>query len=359
MVKTSIDYLFTENKSIKPTREWADLLRNNKEKYANCRVVSFTRVKDLNSNWKHEYLQFIVEETSTKDRARVYAERGNPVDLDWVTFGPAETKATGSRDQDDMPLPLTSLVFGGESGEDFDKRPTVLELAEILAATTLIGGEYQFYGHSCFWYAYTAYDAAKRQFGKWAKEKKWRWGDIGGAGNAGIKDAIGLGWSTLFKFYYVGDAKKFKAERETNLTWFGDMRPIVDDLYIVEQVSAFLEKPENQGHFIEAMKVEGFEVTEYELKQRLQTSQSLAQKQSEPDANWTKEFNQLKKDLIDRTKSDADAQKYLELYQSYDVPFEMNEVTAEGAGNFETKKALEVTVGRVLDEALKHQSSQD
>lgn len=44
------------------------------------------------------------------------------------------------------------------------------------------------------------------------------------------------------------------------------MRPIVDDLYIVEQVSAFLEKPENQGHFIEAMKVEGFEVTEDEVR---------------------------------------------------------------------------------------------
>jgi hypothetical protein len=79
----------------------------------------------------------------------------------------------------------------------------VLDIAEILAATTLVGGAYEFYGHSCFWYAFTAYDAIKRQFGKWATEKKWRWGDIGGAGNAGIKDAIGLGWSTLFKFYYV------------------------------------------------------------------------------------------------------------------------------------------------------------
>lgn len=65
-----------------------------------------------------------------------------------------------------MPLPLTSLVFGGELGGDVDTTPAVLEIAEILAATTLIGGEYQFYGHSYFWYAYTAYDADKRQFGK-------------------------------------------------------------------------------------------------------------------------------------------------------------------------------------------------
>lgn len=203
MVKASIDYLFTDERSTKPTRDWAELLRASKDKYANCRVVSLTRVKDLNSTWKHEYVQFVVEETGSKERARVYAERGNEKDLDWVTFGPVETKATGSKHGDDLPLPLTSLIFGGESGEDVNKRPTVLEIAEILAATTLIGGAYSKLGHHCFWYAYTAYDATKRQFGQLAKEKRWRWGDIGGAGNAGIKDAIGLGWSTLFRFLYV------------------------------------------------------------------------------------------------------------------------------------------------------------
>ncbi|KAH8672175.1 hypothetical protein BGZ61DRAFT_459017 [Ilyonectria robusta] len=54
MGKTSINFLFTDSRSVKPTREWADLLRSNKDQYADCRVVSFTRVKDLNSDWKHE-----------------------------------------------------------------------------------------------------------------------------------------------------------------------------------------------------------------------------------------------------------------------------------------------------------------
>ncbi|KAF7555308.1 hypothetical protein G7Z17_g2328 [Cylindrodendrum hubeiense] len=354
MGKTSIDYLFTDRQSVKPTREWADLLRSSKDKYADCRVVSFTRVKDLNSDWKHEYVQFIVEENATHDRARVYAERGNETDLDWVTFGPAETKALGSKGETDMPLPLTSLVFGRDSG-DVDNRPTVLELAEILAATTVVGGGYEFYGHSCFWYAYTAYDAVKRQFGKSATEKKWRWGDIGGAGNAGIKDAIGLGWSTLFKFYYVGHAEKFKAERETNLTWFGDMRPIVDDLYLVDQVTSFLEQADNQNNFIAQMKAEGFELTEAEIQERLQASQLLAKENTKNDANWTKEFSKLKKALVERTSADANAQQYLKLYQNFEVPAEMNEVTAEGAGAFETNKALQITVGRILEEALKHQ----
>ncbi|RMJ13276.1 hypothetical protein CDV36_007050 [Fusarium kuroshium] len=355
MGKTSIDYLFTDSRAFKPTREWADLLRASKDKYANCRVVSFTRIKDLNSPWKHEYVQFVVEETDSKDRARVYAERGNETQLDWVTFGPAETQVTGSKHGEDLPLPLTSLIFGGESGDDVDKRPTVLEIAEILAATTLVGGAYSKVGHHCFWYAYTAYDATKRQFGNWAKEKRWRWGDIGGAGNAGIQDAIGLGWSTLFKFYYVGHAKKFKEERESGMMVFGDMRPIIDDLDLVEQVTAFLEQPGNQDEFISAMKAEGLELTEAEIKQRLQVSHDLAKQHAESDANWTNELYQLNQELVDLTSNDADAQKYLELYQSFEVPSDMNEVTAEAAGNYETKKALEIAVGHILEEALKHQ----
>ena len=61
-------------------------------------------------------------------------------------------------------------------------------------------------------------------------------------------------YSVLTRYFSInvqqGDAKKFKAERETNLTWFGDMRPIVDDEYIVQQLASFLEKPEIQDHFI-------------------------------------------------------------------------------------------------------------
>lgn len=283
MGKTSLDFLFTDKKAFKPTRDWAELIRSGKDKYANCRVVSFTRVKNLDSKWKHEYLQFIVEEETGKERARVYAERGNEKDLDWVTVGPAETTETGSRSDDDLPLPLASLIFGGKSGQDVTQRPTVLEIAEILAATTVIGGAYEFYGHSCFWYAYTAYDAIKRQFGKFATEKAWRWLDIGGAGNAGVKDAIGLGWPFLFKFYYVvsmlyntgsklllslmqGDAKKFKEERETNMAFFGDeRRQIVDANDIVNQVASNLNTDGYRSTYIDALRAQGIELSEVEV----------------------------------------------------------------------------------------------
>ena len=203
MGKISLDFLFTNQRATKPTREWSELLEAGKDSYANCRVVSFTRVKNLNSDWKHEYVQFIVEEESTKERARVYAERGNEKDLDWVTFGPTETITSGSKGLNDLPIPLTSLVFGGPWGTDVDKRPTIGQIAEILAATTLVGGGYEFYGHSCFWFAFTSYDAVKRQFGKWATEKAWRWFNFGGAGGGGFKDAVGLGWPMMFKWCYV------------------------------------------------------------------------------------------------------------------------------------------------------------
>jgi hypothetical protein len=166
MGRTSIEYLFSDTTAKKSTGDWAQALRDAKDQYSNCRVVSLTRVKDLNSDWKHEYVQFIVEEESTKDRARVYAERGNEKDLDWVTYGPAETRTTGSKHNGDLPLPLTSFIFGGKTGNDQEQRPTVLQIAEILAAATIVGGGYELFGHSCFWYAYTITDAVERAFGK-------------------------------------------------------------------------------------------------------------------------------------------------------------------------------------------------
>ncbi|KAG7414518.1 hypothetical protein Forpe1208_v008222 [Fusarium oxysporum f. sp. rapae] len=195
--------------------------------------------------------------------------------------------------------------------------------------------------HSCFLYAFKAYDAVKRQFGEWASEKKWRWGDIGGAGNAGIKDAIGLGWSTLFKSYYLGHAKKFKDERGAGLNWYGDRRPIVDNLDIVDQVKSFFESSENQQALIQ-------------INDCVQSSQALAEKIIDDGKNWTQEFNKLQSTLVERTSKDTEGQKYVDLYKTFEVPVEMNEVMAEGAGDFETKKAMEIVVGRILTEAQKH-----
>ncbi|KAL9567637.1 hypothetical protein ACKAV7_008209 [Fusarium commune] len=187
----------------------------------------------------------MVEDSVTKDRARVYAERGNETQLDWITIGPAGTKLSGNRDK-------------------------------------------------------------RLRFGEWASEKKWRWGDIGGAGNAGIKDAIGLGWSTLFKSYYL------------------------------------------------AIKDENFDFSEIDINDCVQSSQALAEKIIDDGKNWTQEFNKLQSTLVERTSNDTEGQKYVDLYKTFEVPVEMNEVMAEGAGDFETKKAMEIVVGRILTEAQKH-----
>ncbi|KAH7164998.1 hypothetical protein DER46DRAFT_576318 [Fusarium sp. MPI-SDFR-AT-0072] len=200
----------------------------------------------------------------------------------------------------------------------------------------------------------TTYDAVKRQFGEWASEKKWRWGDIGGAGNAGIKDAIGLGWSTLFKSYYLGHAKKFKDERGAGLNWYGDRRPIVDNLDIVDQVKSFFESSENQQALIQVSYRQLRTRTLTLINDCVQSSQALAEKIIDDGKNWTQEFNKLQSTLVERTSNDTEGQKYVDLYKTFEVPVEMNEVMAEGAGDFETKKAMEIVVGRILTEAQKH-----
>ncbi|KAI9928876.1 hypothetical protein MW887_002099 [Aspergillus wentii] len=96
--------------------------------------------KNLNSKWKHEYVQFIVEESQEEDeeqnnRTRVYAERGNEADLDWVTVG-MDDKVEATR-RKDLPLPLTSLFFAKGS------RPRLVDVAALLDKTTRKWGPVQ------------------------------------------------------------------------------------------------------------------------------------------------------------------------------------------------------------------------
>ncbi|KAH0172302.1 hypothetical protein KCU67_g1786, partial [Aureobasidium melanogenum] len=357
MGRTTIKYLFTDEKDRKSTTTWTESLREAQDQYSNCRVVSFTRVKDLNSNWKHEYVQFIVEEETTKDRARVYAERGNEKDLDWVTFGPAETRTTGSKHDKDLPLPLVSFVFGGRNGDDVSRRPTVLQIAEILAAATIVGGGYELFGHSCFWYAYTVTDAVERAFGKFATKKSWRWLDIGGHGGAGFKDAIGLGVPMLFKLIYVGDAEKFKKEREVNMNYnLDDRRTIIDTADLVSSVAADLKSKKNLDRYLNAIEDLGLELQEEAVQDCLEHSAKSAAEVPDKDANWTAEFDELNKDLVKKVCSDPEAAEYLSKYHSYAPDSTSDEDAAmDGMSDQEeqTQKALQIVVGSILKEVEK------
>jgi hypothetical protein len=191
MVKSSIAHLFTDEERIYKTQDWFDELSKQPELYQKCSIVNFTRVKNLDSDYKHEYVQFIVEDSTTGDRARVYAERANEEWVDVVSVGRAEL---GFNKWPEMPLPLTSLVF------EQSKRPGVIQMAEIFKSITIVGGYYNLWGNNCFWFASTAYSVVKSAFP--ATEKKWSWINAGGDGGLTLKGAYGLGFPTLFKFAF-------------------------------------------------------------------------------------------------------------------------------------------------------------
>ena len=155
MVKASIAHLFTDKQTAYKTEHWSEKLHEHPEFYANCSLVSFTRVKNLDSDYKHEYVQFIVEDSDIKERARVYAERANEELVDVVTVGRVEA---GFNQWPELPLPLTSLIFYKAT------RPSVLKISEILNAITVVGGGYNFTGNNCFWFAATAYKVVKATF---------------------------------------------------------------------------------------------------------------------------------------------------------------------------------------------------
>ena len=191
MVKSSIAHLFTDKQAVYKTEHWSEKLHENPELYEHCSLVNFTRVKNLDSDYKHEYVQFIVEDSDTKERARVYAERANDKWVDIVTVGRVEA---GFDQWPELPLPLTSLIF------DKATRPSVLRISEILGAITTVGGGYNLYGNNCFWFAATAYKVVKATFA--ASEKQWSWINSGGDGGKSLRGVYGLGFPTLFKFAF-------------------------------------------------------------------------------------------------------------------------------------------------------------
>lgn len=191
MGKTSLEWLFTDEIEFHKTGDWYEHLKKNESLYADCSVVSFTRIKNLDSKYMHEYVQFIVEENSTGNRTRVCGERRNEKDLDSVIIGRV---GKDIKILDDMPLPLTSLIF------DKGKRPSVIEIAYIFATVTIKGGGYEFRGNNCFWFANLTYKVVKTLFP--ATEKQWRWVNPGGVGGGGFVDAYGLGFPTMFKFMF-------------------------------------------------------------------------------------------------------------------------------------------------------------
>ncbi|GCB23332.1 hypothetical protein AAWM_06217 [Aspergillus awamori] len=78
MALTSMPLVFSKEVKHHDPEDWYSEIRKYGQDYESLRIASLTRVKDLDSDWAHEYVEFIVQRQLPIGRARVYAERGVP-----------------------------------------------------------------------------------------------------------------------------------------------------------------------------------------------------------------------------------------------------------------------------------------
>ncbi|KAG9965953.1 hypothetical protein KCU61_g1520, partial [Aureobasidium melanogenum] len=163
-----IPHLFTTEQVEYSTEKWFEVLDSARETYESCKVVSITTAKALGSSVFHEFVQFIVEDTNTNSRTRVFSDRTDSrTPPDRVIVGRDWASPKNPSGQTDMPMPLMSLTFMPES------RPCVVELAEILKNITLQGPKYGFFTKNCWWYAKLVFETAKACFATRFVYKEW------------------------------------------------------------------------------------------------------------------------------------------------------------------------------------------
>ncbi|KAK6376395.1 hypothetical protein LTS17_006990 [Exophiala oligosperma] len=148
------------------TQEWLRRLSNLPENLADWKVCSITWIKALASPFSHEFLQFVVQDVRSGRRTRLAA--GREEDGDWVLVGWDWASGETPSDHYKLPLPLLSLEF-----DDRRTRPSMFELAGVLAATTRRRPHYRFRREMCWWYAETVLDEMSAKHGGSVTE--WRW----------------------------------------------------------------------------------------------------------------------------------------------------------------------------------------
>ncbi|KAG9561378.1 hypothetical protein KCU71_g8376, partial [Aureobasidium melanogenum] len=163
----NIPHLFTAQQEQCSTIEWYHKLSSSSETYKNCRVISMTLAKALRSPLSHEFVQFIVEDSSTGTRTRVFTDRIDSSPPDRVIVGRDWASPKNPSDQDDMPMPLMSLSF---TNQPFP----VIQLAALMAAITEREPEYHFYSTMCWWYAMTVFKSAMMYAGDNCEVKEWK-----------------------------------------------------------------------------------------------------------------------------------------------------------------------------------------
>ena len=148
------------------TMDWCKRLSTSPSMYENYQVVSMTWVKALASPLSHEFIQFIIEDTTSRTRHRVVADRHE--NGDWVIVGWNWASKKSPSVRHSLPLPLVSLTY-----DDARSRPNVSSVAKMLADVTARRPYYNIMKEMCWWYAEAVFEAAYTKFGGTVNEWKW------------------------------------------------------------------------------------------------------------------------------------------------------------------------------------------
>jgi hypothetical protein len=109
-----VPYLFVDSEQQYSTTACYKLLSSSPREYEHCQLVSLTWAKALRSPLAHEFIQFIIENTYSGSRTRVFSDRTDVPEPHRVIIRRDWGSDMNPSKQRDLPLPLKSLVFAGE-----------------------------------------------------------------------------------------------------------------------------------------------------------------------------------------------------------------------------------------------------
>ncbi|KAK5806417.1 hypothetical protein VI817_000675 [Penicillium citrinum] len=317
----------------KPGDWWNGIQRHSKD-YESLRVISLTRVKDLDSPWAHEYVQFIVEDIASKERARIYAERGtdkemsevvpwaaighNPFtfgrdSVDGITIGYNESKGIKfppNKGEDkpkeenpkpiipgrwgghrDLPLPLEAFLY-----PDAETRPPFLDLAQTIGLVSNKGGQYNLLGHNCFWFAYTSMKDHGLKHEVPPKKVYYTFG--GGTGR--LRDLYSYHYTRKYKEYYRKNAEDFDKSRAGPIDGaLPKSRGVTTPMSNIQALKGFLLDRDTMESYLEVLKENDISVTSTNVKEYLDEAAENAKEEENQAAElrYTEQFDKEVDDL--------------------------------------------------------------
>ncbi|KEF52015.1 uncharacterized protein A1O9_12005 [Exophiala aquamarina CBS 119918] len=147
------------------TADWLKQILARSESISTYEVVSMTWVKALTSPFSHEFIQFIVEDSTTRKRTRIAV--GREETGDWVVCGWNWRSGDPPSHHYNLPLPLLSLNFHESN------RPDICAVSRLFAMVTERRPEYRMVREMCWWYAETIFEEMHSRYGCSIKEWKW------------------------------------------------------------------------------------------------------------------------------------------------------------------------------------------